>query len=108
MKTAIWFSRHQPTAEQIADASVRGYEITGIEAGMAAGAVNMTEQPDVLAAMDYCRGKVVFGVFPAPIRAAWREVTASAPEEAWESWNVQRTTEGGKPTFTHKDWVRVW
>lgn len=31
MKKAVWFSRHQPTAEQIADASEMGFEIAGSE-----------------------------------------------------------------------------
>ncbi len=106
-QTAIWFSRHQPTAEQVSDAEWFGYEITGISEGILAGSKNMADNPDVWAAIEFCRGKTVFGVFPSPLRAAWFAAPSQSPASAFEAWNVSRSVEGGKTTFEHKNWVRV-
>jgi hypothetical protein len=105
---AMWFSRHQPSREQIEDAARRGYEITEIDDGMAAGAVALNDEPAVWRACEKIEGRVVFGVFPAPMRAQWLDAPATAPVEAWEAWNESRTPEVGKPTFVHRAWVRVY
>ena len=76
MKTAIWFSRHQPTADQIADASAMGFEIVAIEPGNALGAVDIRDNGDIKAVVSGVLAKVaehqasaIFGVPSAPILA---------------------------------------
>lgn len=112
MKPALWFSRHQPTAEQLADAERRGFQITGIEAGIIEGSRSLETTADVWsvdgalrAAMKALNTGTVFGVFPAPLRSFW--LASHSPVVGFESWNVQRTAEGGKPTFSHKSWERT-
>lgn len=38
-KTAIWFSRHQPTAAQIDDAACMGYALTVTDTGIRLGSL---------------------------------------------------------------------
>ena len=118
MKAAIWFSRHQPTPEQIDDAARMGWQIVGIPEGMALGAVNIDDNAadvaESIRALAREHGaRAVFGVFPTPILAlAARAIDAailsgvSTPEDLglYAAHNVSRTPEGGKPTFTHKAW----
>ena len=118
MKKAKWFSRHQPTPEQIADAARMGYEIAGVSEGMELGARALLHQTDVweIAGKIAPGGTdvVLFGVFPTPLRGYWfsnhqteRAVSAFAEITLFEAWNVQRTAEGGKPTFEHLRWCRT-
>lgn len=110
MKPALWFSRHQPTAEQIADAAKRGYELTEIERGIEAGSVNILTAGDVFRTHKYlgAKGQVVFGVIPVPLRALWIDAPSERPERVYEAWNIRRTPEGGEPTFEHFRWVRTF
>lgn len=55
----------------------------------------------------------LFGVLPAPLRAALcrreepvcSEVDVSSKLVVYESFNVSRSQEGGRPTFEHRRWV---
>lgn len=108
MQKAIWFSRHQPTTEQIESAAKLGFEITNISEGLEAGSQIIKEEADIFAAANFCCGQYVFGVFPVPLRSVWCDIPGMAPKEAFEAWNVARPVEGGKPTFEHKCWCRVF
>jgi len=118
---ALWFSRHQPTAAQVAEIEARGYTLVAIEEGMRLGAIpiNSTEQVQLvwqdlvaLARAGYS-AHAVFGVFPVPLAATWLKAgTVQAcdglqPIPTYGAWNVQRSTEGGRPTFCHKEWMHV-
>ena len=119
MKKAIWFSRHQPTVSQINDAmkgvNIWDVEIVAIPEGMALGSINLETDGDVTKVVAAIRDLVqkhkadmVLGVFPVPIQsllASHGEADQATP--CFASWNVQRSAEGGKPTFTHKEWVFV-
>jgi hypothetical protein len=114
MRNAIWFSRHQTTAEQIADAESIGFSISGVARGMELGAISLTSVQDVEYVNNElhnlchdCRAIAIFGVIPVPLRAYWLAHRKSCPARVWEAWNVQRTVEGGKPTFAHKGWERT-
>ena len=116
MKSALWFSRHQPTAEQLADAAAMGYTLTvEAEATALASAVLETET-EVLGVINFLeyaasRHGAIFGVFAAPIQS----ILAVATSNQWNgecipcyaAWNVQRSVDGGKPTFSHKKFVKV-
>ena len=129
MKTAIWFSRHHPTGDQIADAAAMGFEIVSIETGKALGAVDIRDNGDVktvvsgvLAQVSEHKASAVFGVPSAPIFAQLARTAADAvqrgafaPVDGQENgdvpffgaWNVSRSVEGGKPTFAHQAWCLV-
>lgn len=129
MKTAIWFSRHQPTADQITDAERLGYEITAIETGKALGAMDIRDNGDVkavvsgvLALVAEHKAQAIFGVPSAPILAQLARTAADAiqygalaPVDGQENgdvpffaaWNISRSVEGGKPTFAHHAWCLV-
>jgi len=129
MKTAIWFSRHQPTAEQIADASAKGFEIVAIETGKALGAVDIRDNGDVkavvsgvLAQVGEHKAAAIFGVPSAPILAQLARTAADAVQRGafapvdgeengdvpfFAAWNVSRSVDGGKPTFAHQSWCMV-
>jgi len=123
---AIWLSRHSPTAAQLADALSLGYEITGIADGQRLGALDLRDEGDVKALVSAALGlcaelgaAAIFGVVAAPLSAQLARTAAdaiqrgalAAPTPAtgdvpvFAAWNVQRTVEGGKPTFEHRCWV---
>ena len=129
MKKAIWFSRHQPTGDQIADASAMGFEIAAIEPGKVLGAVDSRDNGDVKAVVSGVIAQVaghkaaaIFGVPSAPILALVARTSADAVQRGalapmdgqengdvpfFAAWNVSRSVEGGKPTFAHQAWCLV-
>ena len=123
MKTSIWFSRHQPTAEQVADASAMGYEITAIESGKALGSISLKDDGDVKAVVSGVLGLVaehsavaIFGVWPNDVQAQWQRTADDAVQiggwgdgdiPCFGASNVSRSVEGGKPTFDHRTWKLV-
>ncbi len=70
-KEAVWFSRHQPTAEQVADAAAMGYEITVTPQVTEMASKSLESSADVEAAMKTIHAApfAVFGVFAAPVQA---------------------------------------
>lgn len=85
--------------------------LVGIDEGMALGAQNIQTEEDRDAVLLKLRQLIeahaatrVYGVFPTPIAAEFREDGKVA---CFAAWNVQRSAEGGKPTFCHKAWLRV-
>ncbi len=92
--------------------------------GMALGACAINSESDLQAVIADLRDLVkaqgacaIYGVFATPVQAMIAERTVqerphSGPEDCvscWASWNVSRSAEGGKPTFTHRRfmWVGV-
>jgi hypothetical protein len=122
MKTALWFSRHEPTVEQLEEISNMGLTLALVEKGCELGAVDLQgwkEAQSVLATLMAMASEVgtsiCFGVFPAPFQQRmFCAADASVQRGDWlpgltcfASWNVKRTTEGGVPTFQHYLWVPV-
>ena len=126
---AVWLSRHAPTFPQILEINRLGYTLEGVPDGQVLGALDLRDNGDVRALVTGVLGLVVthkaraiFGVFAAPIAAQiWRTARDSisrgslSPLDGREngdvpcfaSWNVQRSEEGGKSTFSHREWVLV-
>jgi len=124
VRTAVWFSRHQPTAEQISGAAALGFEITGIETGKRLGAMDLRDNGDVracltalLAQVSEAKAAAIFGVPSTPVAAQFArtaheavergEVRAGTDVPFLAAWNVQRAADGGKPTFEHREWCLV-
>jgi hypothetical protein len=121
MKTAIWFSRHTPTASQIDSAAQLGYALTVTETGIRLGTMELADNGDVMAVVSallgHCadeKAHAIFGVFAAPIQAQLARTAQDAVQAGeWDglpcyaAWNVMRSQEGGKPTFEHRAWLAV-
>lgn len=115
-KKAVWFSRHAPSAAQLAEVAAMGYEIAAQDEGMRLGAMNLADNGDLNAVLSAVLGlasehgaDACFGVFAAPVqeclhRTANDAVIACEWPKAltcYAAWNVQRSQDGGKPTFAH-------
>jgi len=128
MQKAVWFSRHQPTPRQIEDAARIGYTLEVTPKGTALGTVEMKDNSDVktvvLHLLSHCAdvGAIaIFGVFPTPILGlinmsaydSWVRqenllvVGSEGDFPCFQSWNVARSIEGGKPTFEHAQWINI-
>lgn len=120
---AIWFSRHQPTEKQLAEALDMGYEIMAIEDGMRLGAIQLTDDGDVKAVLTALfaliaehKAEAIFGVPSTPVMRQMRQTANDAILRGWwnesdilfyAAWNVDRAPEGQKPQFHHKRWELV-
>lgn len=114
MNKAIWFSRHEMTAEQAAEIAAAGYEVVKDSKFTEFAGHNMTSDEEVMETIKYMmllRNSGVqrfYGVFPPVLRAkllAWTGTFGGNTLELWEAWNVQRSPNGGKPSFEHKKFV---
>jgi hypothetical protein len=121
-KKALWFSRHAPTAAQLAEVAAMGYEIAALDEGMRLGAMNLADNGDLNAVLSALLGlatehaaEACFGVFAAPVQECLRRTADDAVQAGewgrvlpcFAAWNVQRSTDGGKPTFAHFRFCRV-
>jgi hypothetical protein len=117
MKKALWFSRHAPSAAQLAEVAAMGFEIAAQDDGLRLGAMNLADDGDLNAVLSALLGlsaehgaEAVFGVFAAPVQECLhRTANDVVPAGEWgkpltcyAAWNVQRSTDGGKPTFEHR------
>lgn len=130
MGTAIWFSRHPATPEQVAEIQGMGYTIEGDPMWAVLAARNLTSEKDVQEVVyhlrEFARGakpqvginverpvsdRAIFGVFAAPVQEACN--VEQHPDHqrmltpCFSAWNVMRTPEGGKPTFQHLRFCRT-
>lgn len=115
-KNAIWFSRHQPTTEQLAEIAGMGWQIHDLESGLKLGAMNLQDDGDVnavgsalLAMVSECDAVAIIGVWTAPMQEALsRTAQDSVQLGGWRgvpcyaAWNISRPVEGGKPVFEHR------
>jgi hypothetical protein len=119
MNKAIWFSRHMPTAAQMSEIAHRGLDLVGVEEGMDLGAQSLETEEDVVRCVQRIRevaawygASEVFGVFPTPILSEGMCKRQTCPDDSnclalFAAWNVMRSVDGGKPTFSHKEWQWV-
>lgn len=120
MKKAIWFSRHQPTAEQLTDATRLGFEIVGIRLGKMLGAIEIADDKSAktTAAIlrdlaDESAAVALFGVWPTDLLAIMAENAYRTESQinikfpCYAACNSMRTVEDGKPTFIHRSWKLI-
>ena len=115
MNKCVWFSRHDMTESQAAEIAAAGYEVVKDCKLTELAGMNMTSDEEVREAIMYMmllRDRYAvnrfYGVFPPALRSAliaWTGMFSGNTIELWESWNIQRTPDGGKPTFEHKKFV---
>ena len=115
MNKCIWFSRHDMTEAQAAEIAAAGYEVYKDAFVAKMATANMTSDEEVMEVITYIyllrdRAGIrrFYGVFPPVLRSAlltWREKFGGLPIELWEAWNIQRSPDGGKPSFEHKKFV---
>lgn len=103
LKKALWFSRHNPTKEQLEEIESKGYILEKLKEGLDFGARNLLPENLEQYFTEFClfvKGyDIVFGVFPPKLRSY---IKIYMPEiRIYESWNVSRTVEGGKLGFKH-------
>lgn len=116
MKKALWFSRHAPSAAQVQEIAAMGYEIAAQDDGLRLGAMNLADDGDLNAVLSAVLGlaaehgaEACFGVFAAPVQECLHRTANDAVQAGewpkaltcYAAWNVQRSTDGGKPTFAH-------
>ena len=117
MKKALWFSRHAPTEAQISELAERGYEIAALDDGLRLGAMTLADDGDLNAVLSAVLGlaaehgaEACFGVFAAPVQECLHRTAADAVQAGewgrvltcYAAWNVQRSADGGRPTFQHR------
>lgn len=115
MNKCIWFSRHDITEAQAEEITAAGYEIIEDSFASAMARKNLASDEEVMEVIMYMQQLLrnsgvqrFYGVFPPAIRSAllaWTGMFGGNTLELWESWNVQRSPDGGKPTFEHKKFV---
>lgn len=103
------------TAEQAEEIAAAGYEIFEDAKIAAFAAMNMTSDEEVMEVIMYMmllRDRYAvnrfYGVFPPALRSAllaWTGKFGGDTIELWEAWNIQRSPDGGKPSFEHKKFV---
>ena len=119
---AIWFSRHNPTEEQIANASNMGYEFVAIKKGKILASIDIESIELIEATMKSVmkltkkhKAYAVFGEFPAIVQSYIAFVSSTRKRNPWPtedilyctSWNVQKSVGCGNLTFVHKRWCQV-
>ena len=103
------------TESQSAEIAAAGYEIHNDAKIAEFAGMNLASDEEVMEIIMYMmllrdRYAVnrIYGVFPPVIRSAllaWTGKFSRNTLELWESWNVQRSPNGGKPSFEHKKFV---
>ena len=103
------------------DAAVMGFQITVTPEATEMASVSLETEEQVNRVISFLQSNncAVFGVFAAPVQAHLTMMVQLAALKAvdcddWEgwypcfsAWNITRSVEGGKPTFTHYKWVWV-
>lgn len=126
METTVkvfWFSRHTPTDAQVKELESQGLELVVNDASYQLAKIEMKDDDTVAAVLigilsvcELIGAKAVAGVFPVPIAQAamWTADDAIAAGDyrpgtitLMAAWNVNRAAEGGRPTFTHKQFCQV-
>ena len=121
MKNVLWFSRHQPTPEQLSEIASHGWQIAGIDDGIKLGAMNLMDDGDVhavgtalLSLAEEHSAVAIIGVWTAPMQELLVRTAQDSVQMGWwcgvpcyAAWNVTRPVEGGKPVFEHRRFCSV-
>lgn len=117
---ALWFSRHQPTEEQIKEIQGwNGSELIVDPRATELASKELVTEEDAFSALkqlleiaEEISADAIVGVIPTPIRWAifWvNEITPYPTTETpiYEAWNVMRPAPDGKRTFAHKCFLKT-
>jgi hypothetical protein len=95
----------------------KGHQIAALAEGMALGSRSIDDRSGVddliervIELVNEHEAQAVYGVFAAPVQSRLAENAAEQKGyglSCYAAWNVCRSPEGGKPTFTHKEFVWV-
>lgn len=122
LQNAIWFSRHNPSAEQLAEIAGEGRALIALEEGIALGSRSIDSEEDrdevIMRIRELARkhsAHAIYGVFPAPVLAVMcynyvgvsYDDTAGRGLHCFSAWNVTRAKEGEKPSFAHKKFLFI-
>ena len=122
MNNAIWFSRHNPTDEQVADLAATGIALERIPEGIALGSTTLTDENSEavirqLVTLAKASGaRRVYGVFSTHIMAKAFDLAMRCVANGdcypglitlFAAYNAARTPEGGVATFQHGGWKAV-
>jgi len=113
IRKAVWFSRDEPTKEQLQNALEIGYAIVGIDKGRELGSreINDREELDLICRelegfiLDE-RASAVFGVFPVPILERVFSVN-NFGMAMYSAWNRKRFKKGSASANEHFVWCQV-
>lgn len=120
-ENVIWFSRHQPTTAQTAEAARRGWEIVCVEEGANLGAITLQDDGDVhavgtalMALVEEHQAIGIIGVWTAPMMEMLARTANDAVHAGqwcgitcYAAWNISRPPVDGKPQFEHRRFCRV-
>lgn len=114
MKSAIWFSRHQPTESQLAEISAKGHTLVALNLGIELGSENIESIGhanrlvcELVALCHDNDATAVFGVFATPILGIMYARTNTCAIPCFAAFNISRSIEGQKPSFEHKQWMQI-
>ncbi len=121
MKNVLWFSRHQPTPEQLSEIASHGWQIAGIDDGIKLGAMNLMDDGDVhavgtalLALAQEHSAVAIIGVWTAPMQELLVRTAQDSVQMGWwcgvpcyAAWNVTRPVVNGSPRFEHRRFCSV-
>ena len=122
MKNVIWFSRHQPTPEQLAEIASEGNALVDLGEGIALGSRSIDSEEDrnevIMRIRELARkhsASAIYGVFPAPVLGVMcsnyvgvsYDDTPGRGLHCFSAWNVTRSIDGEKPSFSHKKFLFI-
>lgn len=127
-KKALWFSRHTPTAEQIAELRGMGYNLVITANASHLASINLNDDADVKACLTALFAELastgataIIGVFATPVskqmfRTMQDIIQRGSVTSAFDGmgdypcfadWSTARAEEGERPTFAHKSFELV-
>lgn len=121
LQNAIWFSRHNPSAEQLAEIAGEGNALVAIEEGIALGSRNINSEDDLDDVVRHIRALArkhsawtIYGVFPVPVLGVMCSYVGVSYDDTpgrglhcFSAWNVTRSNDGEKPSFSHKKFLFI-
>lgn len=127
-KKALWFSRHTPTAEQIAELRGMDYNLVITANASHIASINLNDDADVKACLTALFAELastgaeaIIGVFATPIsKQIFRTMNdiihrggTTTPHgglgdyPCLASWSTARAEDGERPLFAHKSFERI-
>lgn len=117
MENVLWFSRHEPTAEQIKEITEDGTRLIRTDKLKALAELQIDNQEQACAVYNALvvisqelGAERVYGVWPVDLLALFHRIRATGhllPFGVYGAANKKRALEGQMPTFEHREWLRI-